>query len=267
MAKAIWMSDLHFVGEGDVLGHDPRVRLTAAIDHINAYHRDAGFCIISGDMVNRGTVGDYRALGVLLKRLDVPCLPMVGNHDDRALLRAQLGVPEGCMDDFVQYTVPTDAGLFICLDTQKAGADGGAFCAVRRAWLSKVLAGAGETPAYLFMHHPPRELGLPMQDTDRMEEGEDFLEFLGQFSNVKYLFIGHVHRPISGTMAGIPFSTMRSVLYQAPAPRPDWDWDTFQPGEEAPNIGAIRVAGGDVTLQYLQVCPHGVGQKRPASRT
>lgn len=30
-AKIIWMSDLHFTADGDVLGHDPRVRLMRAV--------------------------------------------------------------------------------------------------------------------------------------------------------------------------------------------------------------------------------------------
>ena len=82
MLKAIWMSDPHFTHEGNVLGHDPRVRLQAAIGHINQHHSDSTYCIISGDMVNRGTVTDYKTLYSTMSTLSVPILPMVGNHDD-----------------------------------------------------------------------------------------------------------------------------------------------------------------------------------------
>lgn len=163
------------------------------------------------------------------------------------------------MENFVQYTVSTDEGVIICLDTQKIGSDVGEFCEERRNWLLSILKEAGDTPVYIFMHHPPMPLGLPIQDTENMENGESFLELLGMFENIQYLFIGHVHRPITGTVKGIPFATMRSILYQAPAPQPKWDWDSFKPSEEAPNLGVLTVDDSDVNLQYLQFCKYEIG--------
>lgn len=259
MLKMIWMSDPHFVAEGDVLGHDPRIRLQAAVDFINHNHGDATFCVVSGDLVNRGTVEDYAGLAERLGALKVPVLPMVGNHDDRPLLRSALSLPGNAMADFVQYAVRTDQGLIVCLDTQKTGSDAGALCQARQDWLQNMLSTAADTPAYIFMHHPPMRLGLPMQDTENLEDGDAFLELVSRHSNVKHLFIGHVHRPITGTVMGIPFATMRSVLYQAPAPVPAWDWDSFKPGEEAPNLGVLTIDGLGVNLQYVQFCIFAAG--------
>ncbi|SNR32947.1 phosphodiesterase [Puniceibacterium sediminis] len=254
MLKAIWMSDPHFSHEGDVLGHDPRVRLDSALDHINSNHSDASFCVISGDMVNHGTQVNYEALSQLLEKLDVPLLPMAGNHDDRKLFRKILSLPDSCMDEFIQFSVSTSSGLIVCLDTQKSGSDAGELCGKRLDWLQNLLENTAEVPVYIFMHHPPMAVGLPMQDTDGLIDGDVFLDLVSNYECVKYLFIGHVHRPISGTVRGVPFSTMRSILYQAPAPRPEWNWDTFKPSEEAPNIGIITISDSDVNLQYEQFC-------------
>ncbi|MEP5760686.1 MAG: phosphodiesterase [Litoreibacter sp.] len=261
MTKLIWMSDLHFTHDGDVLGHDPRVRLQAAIDHINDHHADAEMCIISGDMVNCGTRADYKGLRDKLAKLVMPYLPMVGNHDDRELVREIFPLPDACMDDFIQYQVPTPDGLILCLDTQKAGSDAGEFNLARRDWLSHMLTNAGTKPVLIFMHHPPMKLGLPMQDTDNMQDGDLFLDLISGFDCVKYLCIGHVHRPITGMVGGIPFSTMRSILYQAPPPRPDWNWDTFKPSQEAPSIGIIECTDQSVQISYDQFCDYRVGVK------
>lgn len=254
MLKAIWMSDPHFSHKGDVLGHDPRLRLEKAIDHINNNHANANFCIISGDLVNRGTQVDYAAFSSQLLNLDTWVLPMAGNHDDRQLLRENLPVPATCMDEFIHYAVPSKGGLILCLDTQKAGSDAGELCGARLNWLRTELENAADTPVFIFMHHPPMAVGLPMQDTDGLIDGDVFLDLISRYDCVKYLFIGHVHRPVSGTVRGVPFSTMRSILYQAPAPRPDWDWDSFKPSAEAPNIGIVTIKDCDVNLQYEQFC-------------
>lgn len=255
------MSDPHFTHEGDVLGHDPRVRLKAAVDHINRHHADAQACVISGDMVNRGTRPDYKALQAILATLRIPVLPMVGNHDDRALFRETLPLPADCMADFIQYKVAVDGGLLVCLDTLKTGADAGEICPKRRAWLEQTLSDAGDTPVTLFMHHPPLPLGLPMQDGDRMEDGDTFLDLVAQFVCVKYMCIGHVHRPITGVVRGIPFATMRSVLYQAPPPVPAWDWSSFAPAAEDPALGVLTLHGADVRVQYEQFCTFETGTR------
>jgi len=128
MLNLVWMSDPHFTNEGAVLGHDPRVRLQAAIDHTNANYKHSKYCIISGDMVNRGTKYDYEALNRKLGDLQIPVLPMAGNHDDRSILRSVLPLPDSCMENFVQYSVSVSGCLILCLDTQKSGSDSGEFC-------------------------------------------------------------------------------------------------------------------------------------------
>lgn len=259
MTKIIWLSDPHFTATGTVLGHDPRIRLQAAIEFINTHHSDADYCAISGDLVNRGTSTDYAALTNQLQSLTIPILPMVGNHDDRTLLREHLPLPETALPDFVQYAITTPTERIICLDTQKTGSDAGEFCPERSAWLDKHLTEHAITPTYLFLHHPPKPLGLPMQDADCMENGDAFLDLVNWHRNVKHLFIGHVHRPVTGTLHGIPYATMRSILYQAPAPQPAWTWDTFAPAIEAPQLGILTLNGTDCTLQYTQFCDHKTG--------
>ena len=259
MNKLIWLSDPHFTANGLVLGHDPRIRLQAAIDYINTHHSDADCCIISGDLVNHGTSPDYAALASQLTSLSVPMLPMAGNHDNRDLLREHFTLPKTAMPDFVQYSITTPNGEIICLDTKKTGSDAGEFYPDRTNWLELHLNQNPETPTYVFMHHPPRPLDLPMQDADCMENGDAFLDMLARYRQIKHLFIGHVHRPITGTMNAIPFATMRSVLYQVPPPIPAWNWDTFTPALEAPQLGVLTLNGADYHLHYTQFCDDQTG--------
>lgn len=261
--KLVWLTDTHFAsGDALVAGYDPRARIGAAVDYVTGRHADADYCVISGDMVERGEVAEYRALKKWTDRLAMPVLPLVGNHDHRAALRAVYSGPEGAHDGFVQYVVESDGAggaAVLCLDTIKEGESPGFYCPARFAWLEAELTRLGDRPAYLFLHHPPMRLHLPMQDTEGMENGAKFLAFLARFPNVRHLFIGHVHRPTTGAVGGISFSTMRSALYQAPPPRPDWDWDGFAPSPEAPMLGVIHIDGDAGVLHYEQFCDHAVG--------
>lgn len=259
MTKVLWLSDFHFTARGLVQNHNPRERLARAIGFINAHHRDAACCVISGDLVDHGTADDYAALSDALSELSVPVHPMVGNHDNRALVRKHFALPGDAMDGFLQYAVETEAARLLCLDTLNPGSADGAFCAARFAWLSDQLDRFEDRPTLLFMHHPPCPLGLPMQDQDRLHDAGPFLDLISCRNTVRYLCIGHVHRPISGSVRGVPFSTMRSVLYQAPPPEPAWDWSTFEPAVEAPQLGVLFVRDGDVTLHYQQFCRYEEG--------
>ncbi len=259
MLKTIWMSDPHYVDEGHVLGHDPHIRTQAAIDYVMTHHSDAQHCIISGDMVNDPTPENYTAIASYFKKLPMPVFPMVGNHDDRALLRASFALPDTCMDDFIQYKIPTKAGVVICLDTLDPGVSSGAFCAERMAWLEGALKAVADTRVYLFMHHPPLSLGLPLQDAEKMVDGDAFLDLVSGYSCVKHMFIGHVHRAVSGTVRGIPYATMRSLLFQAPAIQADWTDEIFMPAKAAPHLGVLEMDGADVRLQYAQFCAFETG--------
>ena len=248
-----WLSDPHFQARGDVLGKDPRACLRRAISHVNTHLSESEFCLITGDMVNRGTRVDYDALAEELKALSIPVLPLMGNHDQRDLFRQFLPLPPSAMTDFIQYDVSIGQFALICLDTHRPGADAGELCGARLDWLNDKLADYKDHQVILAMHHPPLKLGLPMQDEDNLLNGSDLLDLIQQHSCVSYLLFGHVHRMISGTVRGIPYATINSITYQAPPPEPAWTWETFAPADEAPHLGLVEVTGPDVTLQYRQI--------------
>ncbi len=259
MTKIIWMSDPHFQNKGTIGGLNPRTRLAAAIDHANTHHDDADLAIISGDLVGDDIEGDYSAMATYLAKSSVPMHAMVGNNDDRHGFNQHLTLPDDAMPDFIQYAIDTPEGAMICLDTHQAGSSAGQFCTARQEWLSERLSRDPKQPAYIFMHHPPMALGLPPQDKIMLEDGDAFLDLISQHNNVKHLFMGHVHRPTCGSIRGIPFATIGALSFQAPAPRPEWDWDSFVPAHEAPHYGVLHISGGNVTLQYTQFCTYETG--------
>ncbi|MCP5420966.1 MAG: phosphodiesterase [Gammaproteobacteria bacterium] len=215
--KLIHFTDTHLVGHGQKLyGLDPLARLTACIADINRHHADAELCVITGDLTHWGECAAYRNLRDCLAELTVPLRLVIGNHDDRTELR--LMFPDTAVDEygFIQSGMDTEIGRLLFLDTIEEETHAGRYCLRRLEWLSDALNTAADQPVYLFMHHPPFPVGLPSLDAlgippDQAHALNDLLEAHG---DVRHIFFGHVHRPISGQWRGISFSTLRGTNHQ-----------------------------------------------------
>ena len=245
--KLIQVSDLHFIPPGQRLfGLDPHARLDAAIADINQNHGDAEICLFTGDLVDRGTPEAYESLRQALTALRIPYRLLIGNHDDRDnFLRA---FPDAPCDEggFVQSVVSNAACDLILLDTHEPGQGGGTFCAARQAWLRARLNEAGERPVYLFMHHPPFDIGMPSLDRIGLQDKEGFAAALEGAANIQHLFFGHVHRPISGSWRGVSYSCLRSLVHQVPL-----DFVTEQmPYDLAPPAYNVILIGDGVTVVH-----------------
>ena len=125
MTQLVWLSDLHLSATECLFGTDTKAKLSDALVQIEKNAPNAAWCVISGDLVNRGIEEDYAALAELLDGFGLSVFPMVGNHDARQLLRRHLTLPTSTMDDFIQYSVAFEDCAILCLDTQEEGADHG----------------------------------------------------------------------------------------------------------------------------------------------
>lgn len=254
MVKLLWFSDLHFTSTGTQFGYDPRARLGALIDYVARIHSDADLCVISGDMVDEPSAQNYQDLAQRLQGLGLRYLPMTGNHDARDAFSSALPLPPNVQSGFIQYAVTIDGLRLICLDTLTENSGNGSFCTARRDWLAAELARDTQTPTLVFCHHPPLALGYPMLDPSRIDRGKELIDLLAAAPNVRQLLFGHVHRHMQGVTQGLPFASIRAVLYQAPPPVPAWDWEGFTPAHDAPEIGVLSFADDILRLQFEPFC-------------
>jgi 3',5'-cyclic-AMP phosphodiesterase len=218
--KIIHITDFHLVAPGETLkGLDPRDRASRCLSDIARWHGDAEFCVISGDLTNNGDAETYAWLSDRLKDFPLNTFLMVGNHDAReGFLRA---FPETERDEngFVQYARKTEQGVFLFLDTQKGPTSEGQYCPARRGWLSEQLKKAVNDPVWIFMHHPPFDIGLPYMDRIKLEEPEAFGDVLSSHDNIRHIFFGHVHRAAFINWRGIPCTCLPSTNHQIPLNR------------------------------------------------
>lgn len=215
--KFIHLTDIHVTDPGGTLfGQSPNLTLERCIDDISRSHADADLCVITGDLTHNGTGSEYAAARGLLDRLRQRKLMLIGNHDQRGAALDHLSELLADENGFVQQAIQTEAGVFVLMDTKTDGTHAGSYCLARQNWLAQVLEENRDRPVWLFMHHPPFDTGLPAMDQIAMvpDDAAAIAGLAAGHGDVRHLFFGHFHRPMSGTWKGIPFSSHRSMMMQ-----------------------------------------------------
>lgn len=247
--RFVQVSDLHLVSDGQKLhGLDPVRRFKRCIADINTHAHRLDFCVITGDLCDRGDRESYEILREMLKDLKLPCHLMMGNHDRRDNFFEVFPTAAKDPYGFAQGELATDSQVFLFLDSVDEGEHAGLYCERRQAWLSERLEQAGERPVYVFMHHPPFDIGFPSLDRMKLCDGERFREILESTGQVRHLFFGHVHRPLSGSWGSVPFSALPGTNHQIAT---DFEMREPMPYSHGPPAYAIVDLHGDRTLVHL----------------
>lgn len=256
--KLIHFTDTHFVGPGEMLyGLDPRARLDACIADINANHADADLAVLTGDLTHFGDVASFEHVHEALSALRVPLRLLVGNHDRNETFRRTF--PDVPVDPHgnIQSVLDTDAGRLMFLDTTLAGSHGGWYDEARLDWLEAQFRDSGDAPVFLFMHHPPLPLGIPSMDRIGLAQADAFTARLRPYlPRIRHLFFGHVHRPVSGSWQGVPFSTLRATNHQVWL---DFHGTAGPPGShEPPAYAVVLIDAANVVIHthdFLDASP------------
>ena len=216
--KLVHITDIHLLPPGQTIhGLDPAARLNAVIDDVIARHADAELAVFTGDLTDRGEPEAYDILRGALQRLPMPAQLLLGNHDHRERFRAAFPDAETDDNGFVQTmrAAPGRVGRLLFLDTLEAGWSGGSYCEKRLAWLDRMLSQAPDLPVTVFMHHPPGDTGVAHFECINLHEPEPLVARLQAHpGGVRMIFIGHVHLPMAGVLAGtLPFVAGRGCTH------------------------------------------------------
>jgi 3',5'-cyclic AMP phosphodiesterase CpdA len=265
--KIIQITDTHLMPRGTELhGLNPCERLEACIASIKEFHSDAEMCIITGDLTDRGHRKAYHDFREILQQLPMPYHPLIGNHDHREIFSEVF--PEVPRDEhgFVQQMLATEQGRFLLLDTVEHEKHWGSYCQKREIWLRGQLEEAGSEAVYLFMHHPPFNIGIPALDRISLrEDSKRIQKIVSDFSNIKHLFFGHVHRPISGSWHGIPFTTLRGTNHQVQL---DLNAEDYLPySHEPPAYCVIFLEQEQTTVHFQDYLDDSLYMKMPLTLT
>lgn len=183
--------------------YDTAGKLRLAIDRLNKLTPRPDIAMMTGDLVNTGTAGEYAILKEILEGAEVPIFLGIGNHDNRDEFQKQFSdLAYLTHDDFIQYVVEMEDLRLIMLDTNIPGKPQGILCEERLQWLDEKLAEKSDIPTIIFMHHPPIETGIQSMDAMGLMNKQGFEAVVARHDNVIRICCGHLHRTISSTFGG-----------------------------------------------------------------
>jgi 3',5'-cyclic AMP phosphodiesterase CpdA len=193
---------------------DNTARLREAVASIAGETPAVSAVLATGDLVSDRRPGEYEVLADALALLRVRVLPLPGNHDDRALIRETFPAVPWADADHASWVAQVDGVRLVGLDSIRPGEPGAAYDSPREDWLRAQLATRFAGPTILAVHHPPFITGIEWMDTAGFI-GLDRLAATLTDHPVDRVVCGHMHRPITSTIAGIPtqvgVSTAESV--------------------------------------------------------
>jgi Icc protein len=193
----------------------PLDTLRAVIAAVRALSDRPQAVLVTGDLTNDGKAEQYAQLAAALAELELPLFVLAGNHDSRPALRAAFDVP-GEGDAPIQYAIELDGLRVFMLDTQRSGEAGGELGPDRLAWLAGELGSRRHTPTLVAMHHPPIITGIEAMDAIGLPDADraGLATVLEEHPQVIGVVAGHVHRTITGSIAGRPVVTIPSTYAQ-----------------------------------------------------
>lgn len=191
--------DPAFDGERFVDNNDRLAKAVAALNQENV-RPDA--VLATGDMTDTGSAVEMALLAELLAPLEIPLLPVPGNHDRRETFRTTFDMPWATDDSHLGWVVELDGLTIIGVDTLIPGEHGGRVDDERLEWLTASLDDTGDRPTAIAMHHPPFASGIHWMDEMGLDGRDRFVELVGRYPNLTRIFCGHIHRPLVATVGG-----------------------------------------------------------------
>lgn len=201
------ISDCHIVDQGSMFADriDSAAGLRAAIETINDLETPPDLVLLTGDLVNDGTASQYDHLLELLGGLDIPTLPIPGNHDDRRQLRTRFPttLPSGAADEPLDVVHDVGPIRVVALDTTIPGRHDGDLTDRQLAWLDEELGRAPDRPTIVAQHHPPISSGMVWMDQMcGFAAADREAVVIRRHPHVEAVVSGHLHRSLQQRYAG-----------------------------------------------------------------
>lgn len=210
--KFVQITDSHLLEGGNVKLHNiPINEIHVKIfSEIKKIETEIEFILVTGDISENGSDESYLNAREIFSSLNKPIYWIAGNHDN--LKAIQLFNNQTNIRSEKSFTV--NGIHFVLLNSVALSSDGknrsrGVLSSKELDFLKMELEQNVTKQIIVALHHPPIKSGT-WKDDRMLENAEEFLEAINQFSNVKLVLYGHQHQANETTIG-------ETIFYSPPA--------------------------------------------------
>ena len=189
--------------------------------------KTADLVIVSGDIAEEPSKETYQRLAPLLNALPSPYYCIAGNHDRPEYIKRYLHT--------VEYLDQADWRI-IFLDTSKTDCSDGHLSTQELQQLEQYL----QTDRHILitMHHHPIPIHSQWMDNLRLQQADEFLDIIQQYSQVKAVVFGHIHQAFDETHQNIRYLGTVSTCIQFHSHQDNMRFSSQAPGYREINLQA-----------------------------
>ncbi|MBL7764626.1 MAG: metallophosphoesterase [Chitinophagaceae bacterium] len=229
--KFIQITDSHLLEGINVKLHNMPINEihNKIISEVKKLNTEIEFVLITGDISDNGSEESYHNAKEIFSSLNKPTYWIAGNHDNLEaihLFNNQTNIKS-------DKSFTSNGIHFILLNSVALSPDGknrnrGVLSSKELAFLKLELKQNPTKQIVVALHHPPIKSGT-WKDDRMLENAEEFLEVIKQYSNIKLVLYGHQHQVNETTIGETKFYSPPAASFQFDK-NIKWGFDDLPPG-------------------------------------
>ncbi len=227
--RILQLSDCHLLErpEQTLMGIDTELSFHTVLEYLLTLPQwPPDLVLLTGDLVQDPYETSYHRLLEIMEDLEVPWVCLPGNHDSPAMMADIL-----CQRrDHCAKRITTSQWQIICLNSYKPDSHTGHLPESELRYLTHTLTMTQKRSALIALHHPPVPVGSAWMDTMQLDNGNEFLDLLSPFPQVKGVIFGHIHQVFSSQHLYIPLWSTPSTCFQFKPGSSEFALDNLSPG-------------------------------------
>lgn len=193
--KLVQITDPHLFTnkEGQLLGVNTISSLQSVLDDILSNDFSAHLLLATGDISQDYSPESYRTFVNEVAKLNIPCHYLPGNHDDPRLMHLHMQGEHV----FGQKRILIGQWQILMLDSTLRTKPGGFLPKEELDLVDEAIASYPNHHTLIAMHHNPIPAHCSWLDQHWLANGDEFLEHVGKYSQVKGILWGHIHQELN----------------------------------------------------------------------
>ncbi|MCL1078325.1 3',5'-cyclic-AMP phosphodiesterase [Parashewanella spongiae] len=245
------MTDTHLFADpdGQLLGVNTANSMQAVVDLMSLKKHEADVLLATGDISQDYTSESYQRFNKCSEALALPCHYLPGNHDEWQLMQQHM-IAKHIKP---QRQIVFDEWQVLLLNSTIAKKPAGFLPELEFQFIQKAIEQYPEKHVLICLHHHPLKINCDWLDRHWLTNGDEFLQRIGRYAQVRGVLWGHIHQEFDDTHRGehhdISLMATPSTCIQFTPQSDHFAVDGLQPGYRLLHLHA----NGSIVTQVHRV--------------